>query len=235
MENIERYKQVRLADVSKIFTSTSYLKVFRVSGYNELRTFIYCPDQYVPGKMEVDIVKADGFVNGFAIIPDNGVNIVYLTSLLNTYVSWAIMTDNKLEKRTSITLKRLGAIPIRVIPVLGQNAIAYLHNLLLYISAQKKQQNADNYLDYWASVYSELQNAITLELMLPNVFKEYEIELYTSWCKLIEKFYAQNTESDLEHLQKFLSEELLTPQNIVTGNMKKLRVVMKSVIDQTTN
>ena len=96
-------------------------------------------------------------------------------------------------------------------------------------------QLGNNYLDYWASVYSELQNAITLELMLPNVFKEYEIELYTSWCKLIEKFYAQNTESDLEHLQKFLSEELLTPQNIVTGNMKKLRVVMKSVIDQTTN
>lgn len=233
--DIEKYSQVRLADVCKIFTSTSFLRVQNSeTNSKKPQTFILCPNIYTPDKMKVGLIEANGFTKGFAVIPESCVNIVYLTSILNSAVSWATMTDGKLYERTSITLKRLSNVLVRLLPEKEQRAVAYLYYLLMDISEQKKEGSTNPYLDFWTSIYKEVQNAIALELMMPRAFKEYEIEMLTSWLALIGKCSYENQCIDMRHLQEILGKELLAPQNIVTGNMNKLRVVMKTIKEQAT-
>lgn len=231
--DIEQYSLETLAHVSKVYSSAGFYRVFGVDAdHEDMHTFIRCPDTYVPDKMEVDLVEANAFAKSYAIFPNNNLNIVYLASILNAAVSWAVMTDGKLEKRTPITMTRLGNVLIRLIPEAEQKAVAYLHYLLQTLREQKKSGSTDSYLDYWMSVYVELQNSIALELVMPQVFKEYEIEMLNPWCALIGKCAIENPDISLQNLHVALGKELLTPQNIVIGNMKKLRVVMRTVINQ---
>ena len=231
--DIEKYAQVLLSDIGKIYTPTGFLRFQSEGGdLEKMQTFLLCPDTYVPGQMEVDLVEANGFHNGFAVMPQVGINFIYMASILNTAISWAVMTDGKLEKRSPITMKRLGNVPIRLLPAREQQAVAYLHYLILDIGKQKKEENNNPYLGYWASVYDQLREAIALELVLPKVFKEYEIEMLDSWCTLIGKCAAEYSEFELTQWQDYLGKELLAPQNMVTGNMNKLRVVMKTVLEQ---
>lgn len=231
--DIEQYAQVLLSDVGKVYSPTGFLRLQSDGGdIEKIQTLLLCPDIYIPGQMAVDIVEANGFQKGFAVIPQIGMNIVYLASILNTAVSWAVMTDGKLERRTTITMKRLGNVLIRVLPAREQQAVAYLHSLLLDIGKQKKEGNDNSNLDYWSSVYDQLREAIALELVLPKIFKEYEIEMLGSWCSLIEKCATEYPEFEWTQWQDYLGNELLAPQNVVTGNMNKLRVVMKNVVEQ---
>lgn len=231
--DIEKYPQKLLADVSEIYTSAGFLRYQREGGtLDQMRTLLLCPDTYVPEKMEVDLVEANGIMKGYAILPRIGVNIVYLASILNSAVSWAVMTSGKLEKRTPITLKRLSTVLIRVLPSHEQQAVAYLHFLIMDIRKQKREGSTNPYLNYWESVYTELQNAIGLELALPQVFKEYEIEMLTSWAALIGKCSIEHPDFELTSWQDVIGNELLSPQNIVTGNLNKLRVVMREVVNK---
>lgn len=231
--DIEKYSQVLLSDVGKIYSPIGFLREQREKGdLNAIRTFLFCPDTYIPGQMEVSLVEANGIMKGYAVIPNSSLNIVYLASILNTAVSWAVMTDGKLEKRTSITMKRLGNVLVRILPPREQQAVAYLHYLFIDIGKQKKEGNKDPYLNYWASVYEQLRDAIALELVLPKVFQEYEIKMLESWCSLIGQCLIKYPEFEWIRWQDYLGKELLAPQNIVTGNMNKLRVVMNNVVEQ---
>lgn len=231
--DIEQYTLETLAHVSKIYSAAGFYRMFgEGADYNDMHTFIRCPDTYVPGKMEVDLVEANAFVRSYAIFPNDDVNIVYLTCILNAAVSWVVMTDGKLEKRGSITMKRLGNVLVRVLPQAEQKAVAYLHYLLMTLRKENKEGSKDSYLDYWMSVYEEIQNSIALELVMTQVFREYEIEMLNPWCALIGKCAKETPGITLQNLHRALGEELLAPQNIVIGNMKKLRVVMRTVINQ---
>ena len=231
--DLNKYSLESLANVSKIYSGASFLRMFREKAdHSVMHTFIRCPDIYVPGKMEVDLVEANAFVRSYAIFPNDDVNIVYLTSILNAAVSWAVMTDGKLEKRSPITMKRLGNVLVRVLPQAEQKAVAYLHYLLMTLRKEKEKGSKDPYLGYWMSVYEEIQNSVALELVMTQVFKEYEIEMLNPWCALIGKCAIENPGITLQNLHRALGEELLAPQNIVIGNIKKLRVVMRTVIKQ---
>lgn len=231
--DIDKYPLRTLADVSKIYTSASFLRVFREGmDRNVMHTFILCPDIFDPEKMTADLVEANGFEKGYAVFPESGVNIVYLTSILNSAVSWAVMTDGKLEERTKILLKNMKNVLVRVLPAREQQSVAYLQYLLIEMKRQKKEGNNNPYLDYWASKYHEAMNAIALELVMPQVYGEYEIDVLGSWLRLIGKCSAENPDTDWMHLHKIIGKELLAPQNEVTGNLNKLRVVMRDVIER---
>ena len=231
--DIEQYSLETLAHVSKIYTAAGFNRTFLVdANHNDMHTFIRCPDTYVPGKMGVDLIEANTFVRNYAIFPNDDVNIVYLTSILNAAVSWVVMTNGRLEKRGPITMRRLGNVLVRVLPQAEQKAVAYLHYLLMTLRKEKEEGSKDSYLDYWMSVYEEIQNSIALELVMAQVFKEYEIEMLNPWCALIGKCSVENPGITLQNLHSALGKELLIPQNIVIGNMKKLRVVMRTVINQ---
>lgn len=231
--DIEQYSLETLSHVSKIYTVAGFSRTFlEDANHDEMHTFIRCPDTYVPGKMGVDMIKANALDSNYAIFPNDDVNIVYLTSILNAAVSWAVMTDGKLEKRGPITMKRLGNVLVRVLPQVEQKAVAYLHYLLMTLRKEKEEGNKDSFLDYWMSVYEEIQNSIALELVMAQVFKEYEIEMLNPWCTLIGKCAVEKPGITLQNLHRALGEELLAPQNIVTGNINKLRVVMRNVIDK---
>lgn len=234
MLDIEQYPQCRLADVSNLYTSAGFLRVHSSDGdRGQTSTFILCPGSYVPGQMEVSIVEANGFVNGYAVMPEKGLNIVYLTSILNTAVSWAIMTDGQLEKRTPITLKRLGNVLVRLLPAREQTAVAYLQYLLMEIRRQKDVGSDNPYLNFWEAKYEETRNAIALELVMPQVFKEYEISLLEPWLRQIGKCSAEHPDIGWDEMHEWLGKELLSPQNEVTGNLNKLRVVMREVVEKT--
>lgn len=231
MIDIAQYPQYRLADVSKVFTSAGFLRVWRSGADHEKdATFILCPGTYVPGQMEVSVVEASGFLNGYAVMPDKSVNIIYLTSILNTAVSWAVMTDGQLEKRTPIALKRLSNVLVRVLPAREQSGVAYLHYLLMELRRQKREGNNNPYLDYWLAKYGDIRNAIALELALPQVFKEYEIAVLEPWLAQIGKCSAEHPGLGWDAIHEWLGKEILSPQNEVTGNLNKLRVVMREVI-----
>lgn len=237
MIDIEQYSLVKLPDVSKILSSVGFIRVYRKGAeHSQKAVFIHAPETYDPEKMEFAIEEADGFVKGFAILPDSQkVNIVYLTSILNSYVSWAFITDGKVENKTTLTIKKLNNIAIRVLPDHLQKAVAYLHYLIMDLKNQKENGNINPYLDYWISVYKETLNAIALELIMPQMYREYEIDMLGSWCGLIGKCSKENPEIKFEQLEDVLGKELLTPQNVVMGNMKKLRVVMRTIAEHVTD
>lgn len=231
MIDIAKYPQYRLADVSKVFTSAGFLRVWRSDANHEKdATFILCPGTYVPGQMEVSVVEANGFVNGYAVMPEAGVNIIYIASILNTAVSWAVMTDGQLEKRTPIALKRLSNVLVRVLPAREQTGVAYLHYLQMELRRQRSEGSDNPYLDYWLAKYADVRNAIALELTLPQVFKEYEIAVLEPWLAQIGKCSAEHPGLGWDAIHEWLGKEILSPQNEVTGNLNKLRVVMRDVI-----
>lgn len=237
MIDIDQYPLVKLPDVSKILSSLGFVREYRKDvDHNQMVVFIYAPESYDPEKMEFVIEEGDGFVKGFSILPNTlKVNIVYLTSILNTYVSWAFITDGKVENKTSITIKKLSNISIRVLPDHLQKAVAYLHYLIMDMKKQKVEGSDNPYLDYWTSVYKETLNAIALELVMPQMYNEYEIEMLESWCGLIGKCSKNIPGMTLNQLEDVLGKELLTPQNAVVGNMKKLRVVMRTIAEHVTD
>jgi len=231
--DIDKYPLRTLADVSKIFTSTGFLHVFREGIYSDaMHTFILCPDIYVPEKMTANLVEANGFEKGFAVFPDSGVNIVYLTCILNSAVSWAVMTNGKLEERARILLKNLKNVLVRELPAREQQSVAYLQYLLMEMKRQKNEGSNNLYIDYWTAKYHEAMNAIALELVMPQVYEEYEIDVLGSWLRLIGKYSAENPGTDWMQLHEIIGKELLAPQNEVTGNLNKLRVVIREVIER---
>lgn len=236
MIDIEQYPLVKLPEVSKILSSVGFIRAYRKSAdHSHMVTFIYAPESYDPEKMEFVMEEADGFVKGFAILPDSQqVNIVYLTSILNAYVSWAFITDGKVENKTSVTIKKLSNIAIRLLPSHLQKAVAYLHFLIMDLRKQKNEGSNNPYLDYWMSVYKETLNAIALELVMPQMYNVYEIDMLGSWCALIGKCSKENPGITLDKLEEALGKELLTPQNSVVGNMKKLRVVIRTITEHVT-
>lgn len=231
--DINKYPLRTLSDVSKIFTSAGFLREFSEGiDRDVMHTFILCPDTYIPEEMKVDLVEANGIEKGYAVFPENGVNIVYLMSILNSAVSWAVMTDGKLEERSKILLKNLKNVLVRVLPAREQQSVAYLQYLLMEMKRQKKEGSNNSYLDYWTAKYHEAMNAIALELVMPQVYGEYEIDVLGSWMRLIGKCSAENPGTDWMQLHEIIGKELLAPQNEVTGNLNKLRVVMREVIER---
>ena len=237
MIDIEQYPLAKLPAVSKILSSAGFIRAYRKEAdQGQMVVFIYAPESYDPEKMEFVIEEADGFMKGFAILPDtHKMNIVYLTSILNAYVSWAFITDGKVEDKTSVTIKKLSNIAVRVLPEHLQKAVAYLHFLIMDTKSQKESGSDNPYLDYWISVYKEVLNAIALELVMPQMYKEYEIDMLGSWCGLIGKCSKDNPGITLDQLKEELGKELLTPQNAVVGNTKKLRVVMRTIAEHVTD
>jgi len=74
MNNIKQYPLLKLSDVSKIFTSTGFLRVLKEGiERGDMNTFILCPDIYIPGEMAVDLVEANGLEKGFAVFPQNSI------------------------------------------------------------------------------------------------------------------------------------------------------------------
>lgn len=232
--DIEKYTQVRLAEVGNIFTPAGFMKDQIESGdVGKTRIYIHCPNIYKPEKMEISMVENNGVKDGYAIIPkDKTTNIIYLASFLNTAVAWLFMTDGVIDRKTAITLKRLANIPIRLLPVDQQKAVAYLYYLLQDIKKKKQDGDNNSYIDYWESMYKEVQNAIALELTMPELFKEYEINMLMSWCALIGKCSVEHPNVSVEEMKDILGNELLAPQNVVIGNVKKLRVVMRTITEQ---
>ncbi len=234
MLDINQYPIHKLADVSKLFTSAGFSRMRRSSADHEQTvTFILCPSTYVLGQMDVCVVEANGFMKGYAVLPEKGLNIIYLACILNSAVSWAIMTDGQLEKRTPITLKRLGSVLLRLLPAREQSAIAYLQYLLMEIRRQKDAGSDNPYLNFWETKYAEIRNAIALELIIPQVFNDYEIALLEPWLRQIGKCSAEHSEIGWDEMHEWVGKELLAPQNEVIGNINKLRVVMNEIIEKT--
>jgi len=230
---IKKYPLKALSEVSKILTLTGYLRQYGEGMERDtIHTFILCPDIYTPEKMTVDLVEANCFEKGYAVMPESQVNIVYLTSILNSAVSWAVMTDGKLEERAKILLKNLKNVLVRVLPAHEQQSVAYLQYLIFEMKRQKNEGGNKPYIDYWSSKYHEAMNAIALELVMPQVYGEYEIDVLGSWLRLIRKCSAENLGTDWNHLHEIIGNEMLAPQNEVTGNLNKLRVVIHDIIER---
>jgi len=201
--DIENYSLAKLPDVSLILSPTGYVRFFTEDVVSDRKkTFIYCPDSYNPSKMEFSVVEADGFEKGFGIVANSEkVNIMYLVSVLNSYISWAFMTEGKVEEKTSVTLKKLGNIAVRILPSTIQKQVACLHFLLSDIRQQKEDGIDNSILDYWQNVYKEVLNAISLELVIPQLFKEYEISILESWCDIIDQCSIRKTGINIQHKQ----------------------------------
>lgn len=237
MIDIEQYPLVKLPDVSKILSSIVFFREYRNSAaHGKKLDYIHSPEIYDPMKMEFKIDDTETLLKGFAILPDTQkVDIFYLTSILNAYISWAFITDGKVDKKTSVTIKKLSNVSVRLLSAQLQEVVDYLYYLLIDVKNQKKDKSDNLYRDYWISVYKEALNAIAFELIMPQIFREYDIYMLDSWSNLLRKCFEENPEINLEQLKDFLGKELLTPQNLVVGNMKKLRVVMQTITEQVPN
>lgn len=229
-KHIEQYSLKRLAEVSSIYSPTGFTRLLREDIDN--KTIICCPDTYIPGKMSVEPADVNDVIKKYAIVSTDVIEKYYLLGILNTAVSWIIMTGGKLETRSSITLSRLGNVKVRILPQTEQISVAYLFLLIRSLKKQTKQKGQDSYLEFWISTYDELLNSIALELISPQIFRQHEIDLLNPWNTLLSECIKEYSNLSLAEMHLIIKKELIEPQNSVIGNMKKLRVIMRTITEQ---
>lgn len=189
----------------------------------------YVEEEYlsVPKKFGIQ----DGYVylehspklstNPFAyyIKPYAGVCAEYVSFLLNS--SWARLdlAQNPPEP-VSLTIEKLKAISLPVIPMPEQRAYARLERVLAPLVAKGQERNRDENLEY--NVLSTLREYLCMEIIRPEFTKQNDLAFIESFMDMM-LFLRDINDEDLPIA---ILKTIFTPGNPLMDNMKKARVIL---------
>lgn len=232
--NLSKYTIKELGHVADIFSSATFKSRLEKGefSYHEM-TYIYVPKFYVPKKMEVEVMKNPPRKDGYVVIAKNDIeDNIYLSCILNSHVAWLYLTNGNLDSKTTISKKKLESIPVRLISKELQAGVVFLYYIIGNIMMLKEKGEKNQMLDFREDMYRELLDGIVLELTMPDLFEEFKIDLFFSWCALIGKCSVEPPGITYDDMQEIIGKEMMDPQNFVTHNMKKLRVVVQKISEQ---
>lgn len=159
--------------------------------------------------------------NPFAyyIKPHTGVCSEYVSFLLNS--SWARLdlSQNPPEP-ISLTVEKLKAISLPIIPVPEQRAYARLEHVLALLVAKGKDRNRDENLEY--NVLSTLREYLCMEILRPEYTKQNVLAFIEPFKDMM--LLLRNINDD--ELPVAILKNISLPGNSLMDNMKRARVIL---------
>ena len=160
-------------------------------------------------------------VNPFAyyIKPYAGVSPEYISFLLNS--SWARLdlAQNSPEP-VSLTIEKLKAISLPIIPMSEQRSYARLERILASLVAKGQDRNRDENLEY--NVLSTLREYLCMEIIRPEYTKQHGLEFISPFMDMMERLNDINDDD----LPIAILKTIFTPGDVLVDNMKKARVIL---------
>lgn len=205
-----------------------------LASFADIGTYIHAQskfagDEYlaVPKKFGIQ----DGYVylernpkltaNPFAyfIKPHTGMCAEYVSFLLNS--SWARLdlAPNTPEP-TSLTVEKLKAISLPIMPLPEQQVYARLEHVLAPLVAKGKDRNRDENLAY--NVLSTMREYLCIEMIRPEYTRQHGLEFISPFKDMMEKL----NDIDDENLPIAILRTIFTPGDVLVENMKKARVIL---------
>ncbi len=169
------------------------------------------------------------FEDGFVIIPKDNFNLMYIVAILNSFSGSLHLSEQNLKKRKAVTMKTLGALPIRIVSSIEQNSIAYLYYLVLCVTDMVRNDGEDRNLQFRKEFYQEVLDDITLELLMPDVFEEKNISILSEWIEVIGTCCNEDKNVTMEQLQDDIGNYILQPGNKLTNSVKLFRFIKDEI------
>lgn len=174
-------------------------------------------------KARAKIVKREQVLDSqeraFALFPmDDDVRIDYLEYTMNALaVDYAI---SRAKENRELTAKIINEQKIALISEGAQKIVAVVENLIQRLENLSDDQRAhDAFFDMKKSLLSQVHNAICMQLYLPAMCENEQIDVFKEWKKWVED---SNGNYEIEKLVHYM----LSPGNSLMGEIKNLQVVV---------
>ena len=205
-----------------------------LSSFADIGTYIHAQSKFAGGEY-LAVPKKFGIQDGYVYLernpkltadpfayfikPHTGVCAEYVSFLLNS--SWARLdlAPNTLEP-TSLTIEKLKAISLPVVPLPEQQAYARLEHVLAPLVAKGESRNRDENLAY--NVLSTMREYLCIEMIRPEYTKQNGLEFISPFKDMMEKL----KDIDDENLSITILRTIFTPGDVLAENMKKARVIL---------
>lgn len=205
-----------------------------LSSFADIGTYIHAQSKFA-GEEYLAVPKKFGFQDGYVYLehslklstnpfayyikPYAGVCAEYVSFLLNS--SWARLdlAQNPPES-VSLTIEKLKAISLPVIPMPEQRAYARLEHVLAPLVAKGQERNRDENLEY--NVLSTLREYLCMEIIRPEFTKQNDLAFIESFMDMM-LFLRDINDEDLPIA---ILKTIFTPGNPLMDNMKKARVIL---------
>ncbi len=226
--NISKNPIKKIKDVAFVLTPSAFMKKYKnYADAGEGLELLLVPSRYDPQKFEAALMEGNILPNGTAVIPKvEQLDIVYLGAYLNSYPGRLLLSNNHINENVQISANTIGNLPIRMVNSNIQTAFGMLHLLVYYLQEEVKDQDNDRYLKYKIQLFSELRDAVAMQLMIPRLYSTFNIDVLGRWMDLL--CFNNELKSNNNHVEmaKIITELLLDPTNPTMNELKKLRVVL---------
>lgn len=205
-----------------------------LSSFADIGTYIHAQSK-LAGEEYLAVPKKFGIQDGYVYLernpkltanpfayfirPHTGVCAEYVSFLLNS--SWARLDlAPNTPAPTSLTVEKLRAISLPVIPLPEQQAYARLEHVLAPLVAKGEARNRDENLAY--NVLSTMREYLCIEMIRPEYTKQNGLEFISPFKDMMEKL----KDIDDENLPITILRTIFTPGDVLVENMKKARVIL---------
>ena len=205
-----------------------------LSSFADIGTYIHAQSKFA-GEEYLAVPKKFGIQEGYVYLernpkltanpfayfikPHKGVSAEYVSFLLNS--SWARLdlAPNTPEP-TSLTIEKLKAISLPVVPLPEQQAYARLEHVLAPLVAKMEARNRDENLAY--NVLSTMREYLCIEMIRPEYTKQHGLEFIAHFMDMMK----QLKDIDDATLPIAILKTISIPNNALADNMKKARVIL---------
>ena len=143
----------------------------------------------------------------------------YVSFLLNS--SWARLDLAQTPPEpVSLTVEKLKAISLPIIPMPKQQAYVRLEHVLAPLVAKGQDRNRDENLEY--NVLSTLREYLCIEIIRPEYTKQHGLEFISPFMDMMELL----KDIDDDNLPIAILKTIFTTGNVLVENMKKARVIL---------
>lgn len=230
--NISKDPIKKIKDVAYVLTPSAFRKKYKnYAGEGEMLDFLLVPSRFEPDSFEASLMEGNIITSGTAIIPKvEKLNVVYIAAYLNSLPGILLLTKNHNEENVPISASTIGDISIRMVDNDVQTAFGMLFLIVNHLEAEYKEQDIERYLKYRIQLFSELRDAVAMQLMLPRLFETFDIDVLGRWLELLGFNGEVKSQRNHGDMARNITNLLLDPTNPTMNELKKLRVVLDVII-----
>lgn len=205
-----------------------------LASFADIGSYIHAQSKFA-GKEYLAVPKKFGIQDGYVYLernpkltanpfayfikPHTGVCAEYVSFLLNS--SWARLDlAPNTPAPTSLTVEKLKAISLPIIPLPEQQVYARLEHVLAPLVAKGEARNRDENLAY--NVLSTMREYLCIEMIRPEYTRQHGLEFIAHFMDMMK----QLKDIDDATLPIAILKTISIPNNALVDNMKKARVIL---------
>ena len=233
--DIKSIQTVRM-EVSEMATVMSYSKYS--TSYNEQNRTSNNFKLFINRNVSLDapssVISENDYKSSYVIIPKSVKDAHYISLFLNSTVGKSILSSTKdgqiIKGTTNISI--LKSFPIFYAEEFLTEC-SVLENMLnsLYVGPVPvvKDPVSKKYVDAIHSFLKQVRDAIVLELIIPSLFRDYNVSVLIPWKEEVEKMSPNGSASEDALLDFF--DSIINQDNKLVESMNKMRILTKNFID----